>query len=109
MLYRDALRIYDHADLSLRLRYSPQAVQQVGDLMRKEQACCPFLTFEMHEETDAVTLTIKAPEEARSRSMLFSRRFCHRGLFKWSRRLGVDRHAALVVRVDDQAVRAVTV
>jgi hypothetical protein len=25
-----------------------------------------FLTFEMHEQTDAVTLTIKAPEEARS-------------------------------------------
>ena len=34
--------------------------------MRQEQACCAFLTFEMHEETDAVTLTINAPEEARS-------------------------------------------
>jgi hypothetical protein len=65
-LNRDALRGYDRADLTLWLRYAPQAVQQVGKLMRKEQACCAFLTFEMHEETDAVTLTIKAPEEARS-------------------------------------------
>jgi hypothetical protein len=63
---RDALRGYDRADLTLRLRYAPQAVQQVGELMRQEQACCAFLTFEMHEQTDAVTLTIKAPEEARS-------------------------------------------
>jgi hypothetical protein len=39
-------------------------VQQVGELMRQEQACCAFLTFEMHEKPDAVTLTIKAPEEA---------------------------------------------
>ena len=34
--------------------------------MRQEQACCASLTFEMHEEPDAVTLTIKAPEEARA-------------------------------------------
>ena len=64
-LNRDALRGYDRGDLTLRLRYAPQAVQQVGELMRQEQACCAFLTFEMHEESDAVTLTIKAPEEAR--------------------------------------------
>jgi hypothetical protein len=65
-LNRGALRGYDRADLSLRLRYAPQAVQQVGELMRQEQACCAFLTFEMYEEPDAVTLTIKAPEEARA-------------------------------------------
>ena len=35
-------------------------------MIRQEQACCAFLTFEMHEEPDAVTLTIKAPEEARA-------------------------------------------
>ena len=63
---RDALRGYDRADLTLRLRYAPHAVQQVGELMRQEQACCAFLTFEMHEEPDAVTLTITAPEAARS-------------------------------------------
>ena len=65
-LNRDALRGYDQADLTLRLRYAPQAVQQVRELMRQEQACCAFLTFEMQEEPNAVTLTIKAPEEARS-------------------------------------------
>jgi hypothetical protein len=65
-LNRDELRGYDHAGLMLRLRYSPQARQQVAELMRQEQACCTFLTFEMHEDPDAVTLTIKAPEEART-------------------------------------------
>jgi hypothetical protein len=65
-LNSDALRGYDRANLTLRLRYAPQAVQQVRELMRQEQACCAFLTFEMHEESDAVTLTIKAPEEARA-------------------------------------------
>ncbi len=34
--------------------------------MRQKQACCAFLMFEMHEEPDAVTLMINAPEEARS-------------------------------------------
>ena len=62
-LNRDALRGYDRADLTLRLRYAPKAVQQVWELMLREKACCAFLTFEMHEEPDAVTLTIKAPEE----------------------------------------------
>ena len=65
-LNRDALRGYDYGDLTLRLRYVPQAVQQVGELMSQEQACCAFLTFEMHEEPDVVTLTITAPEEART-------------------------------------------
>ena len=65
-LNRDELRGYDHAGLMLRLRYSPQARQRVAELMRQEQACCAFLTFEMHEEPDAVTLTIKAPEEAQT-------------------------------------------
>ena len=65
-LNRDALRGYDRADLTLRLRYAPDVVQQVRKLMRQEQACCAFLTFEMHEEPDAVTLTIKAPEEAQT-------------------------------------------
>jgi hypothetical protein len=66
MLNRDALRGYDRADLTLRLRYAPQAVQHVRNLMRQEQACCAFLTFEIHEQPDEVTLTIKAPERARA-------------------------------------------
>jgi hypothetical protein len=38
----DELRGYDRAGLMLRLRYSPQARQQVAELMRQEQACCAF-------------------------------------------------------------------
>jgi hypothetical protein len=34
--------------------------------MRQEQACCAFLTFEVHEQPDEVVLMIKAPEEARA-------------------------------------------
>jgi hypothetical protein len=63
---RDALLGHDRTDLTLRLRYAPAAVQKVMRLMRDEQACCAFLTFEMHEEPEAVTLTITAPEEARN-------------------------------------------
>jgi hypothetical protein len=65
-LNRDALRSHDRADLTLQLRYAPQAVQQVRNLMRQEQACCAFLSFEIHEQPDEVTLTIKAPEQARA-------------------------------------------
>ena len=65
-LNRDALRGYDRPDLTLQLRYAPQAGQHVRDLMRQEQACCAFLTFELHEQPDEVVLMIKAPEEARA-------------------------------------------
>jgi hypothetical protein len=65
-LTRDALRGYDRADLTLKLRYASEAVQCVRDLMCKERACCAFLTFEMLEHADEVWLTIKAPEDART-------------------------------------------
>ena len=64
-LNRDVLRGYDRSDLTLQLRYCPQGVQHVRDLMRREQACCAFLTFELHEQPDEVVLMIKAPEEVR--------------------------------------------
>jgi hypothetical protein len=65
-LTRDALRGYDRADLTLKLRYASEAVQCVRELMCKEHACCAFLTFEMLEHADEVWLTIKAPEDART-------------------------------------------
>ena len=65
-LNRDALRGHDRADLTLQLRYAPQAVHRVRDLMCQEQVCCAFLSFELHEQPDEVRLTIKAPEEARA-------------------------------------------
>jgi hypothetical protein len=62
---RDALRGYERADLTLKLRYARAAVQRVQEMVRKERACCAFLTFEMREQADEMWLTIKAPEEAR--------------------------------------------
>jgi hypothetical protein len=64
-LTRDALRGYERADLTLKLRYARAAVQRVQEMVRKERACCGFLTFEMREQADEVWLTIKAPAEAR--------------------------------------------
>ena len=65
-LTRDALRSYDRDDLVLHLRYAPEAASRVDEMMRKEQMCCAFLTFEMHEHPDEVRLTITAPESARA-------------------------------------------
>ncbi len=64
-LARDALQSHRRDDFALHLRYLPAAVHRVQEMVRKEAACCAFLTFEMHEQSDAVLLTIKAPEAAR--------------------------------------------
>jgi hypothetical protein len=65
-LARDALQSHRRDDLALHLRYAPAAVRRVREMVRKEEACCAFLTFEMHERSDAILLTIKAPEAART-------------------------------------------
>ncbi len=65
-LARDALRRYHRDDLVLNLRYVPAAAGRVAEMMRKEQACCAFLTFAIHEDRDEVRLTITAPENARA-------------------------------------------
>jgi len=64
-LAKDALHTYERRDLELTLRYTPDAVGRVRELVRREQACCGFLTFELHESPKEVRLTIRAPEEAR--------------------------------------------
>jgi hypothetical protein len=64
-LAKDALPSCERRDLELTLRYAPDAVAQVRELVRREQACCRFLTFELHESPKEVRLTIRAPEEAR--------------------------------------------
>jgi hypothetical protein len=48
-LVRDALRGSERDGLTLRLRFVPEAVQRIQDMVRKEQACCSFRTFEMEE------------------------------------------------------------
>jgi hypothetical protein len=65
-LVRDALRGSERDDLTLRLRFAPEAVQHIRDMVRKEQACCGFLTFEMDERPQEIWLTIRAPEAARA-------------------------------------------
>ena len=64
-LTKDALRSRKRRDLELTLRYAPEAVERVRELVRRERACCGFLTFELHESQTEIRLTIRAPEEAR--------------------------------------------
>ena len=65
-LMRDALWSSERDDLTLRLRFAPEAIQRVRDMVQKEQACCGFLTFELDERPDDVCLIIKVPESARA-------------------------------------------
>jgi hypothetical protein len=70
-LTRDALRSHE-CDLLLDLRYAPDAAERVREMVHNEQACCPFLTFDLYEEANEIRLTITAPEAAREAAdMLF--------------------------------------
>jgi hypothetical protein len=64
-LNRDALRHHARRDLELRLAYAASAAARVHEMVRAEQACCAFLTFDLDKDTDEVRLTITAPERAR--------------------------------------------
>jgi hypothetical protein len=71
-LTRDALRTYQRHDLSLILSYAPDAADRVREMVRREQECCSFLTFDLREEPHEVRLTITSPDEAREAAdMLF--------------------------------------
>jgi hypothetical protein len=74
-LTRDALRSYQQQDLVLDLRYAPEAAERVREMVRKEQQCCAFLIFEIHEEPDEIRLKITAPEEARETAALLLEQF----------------------------------
>ena len=64
-LNRDALRGHRRRDLVLELRYAPEARARVHEMVRNEQACCGFLTFDLHEAEGEIRVTITAPEAAR--------------------------------------------
>jgi hypothetical protein len=69
---RDALRSYERRDLVLDLRYAPQAAERVREIVRNEQTCCSFLTFDLREQPHEIQLIITAPESAREAAdMLF--------------------------------------
>jgi hypothetical protein len=63
-LARRSLRRADRAPLSLTLTYRPEALEEVRDLMHKEQTCCAFLAFDLKSSPRDVILTITAPEAA---------------------------------------------
>ena len=64
-LARDALLSHERTDLTLRLKYAPEAVDRIRIMVQVEQECCAFLTFSLHECLDELWVTIMAPEEAR--------------------------------------------
>lgn len=71
-LAKDYLIAVGRTPLSLQLTYAPAAASKVKELVRKEQACCAFLRFDLREVPDGVHLTVTAPEEAREAvDMLF--------------------------------------
>jgi hypothetical protein len=52
-------------DLRLELTYAPHAIQDVRELVRREQHCCAFLDFDLRQDDDAIRLVVTAPETAR--------------------------------------------
>jgi hypothetical protein len=64
-LARDALRGSERHDLGIELRYAPEAAARVREMVRREQLCCAFLTFDLRESPEEIQLTVRAPEEAR--------------------------------------------
>jgi hypothetical protein len=65
-LNRDALREHRREGLVLHLRYAAEAANRVREVVKREQACCGFLAFDLREERDELWLTITAPKEARA-------------------------------------------
>jgi hypothetical protein len=74
-LARDALRGFRWRDLVLELRYAPEAVERVREMVRKERECCAFLAFDLEETEREIRLTIRAPEEARGALGMLFRQF----------------------------------
>lgn len=61
------------APSSLHLVYEADALGEVRDLVRAEQACCAFLDFKILEQEDGVHVTITAPADAaQAADVLFS-------------------------------------
>ncbi|MGY4299888.1 hypothetical protein ACVWXN_007983 [Bradyrhizobium sp. i1.4.4] len=64
-LNKDALRHHRRHDLALELSYAIEARERVEEMVRNEQSCCAFLSFELREAGDQIRLTVTAPERAR--------------------------------------------
>jgi hypothetical protein len=64
-LNRTALVSHRRDDLRLELLYAIEARARVLDMVRAEQLCCAFLTFEVREDHGALRVIVEAPERAR--------------------------------------------
>ncbi|KPH04647.1 hypothetical protein AOG23_32085 [Rhizobium acidisoli] len=58
------LRQATRTGLRLNLTYAPDALAEVSELVRAEQACCAFLTFDLTHDAAGVFVTITAPQAA---------------------------------------------
>ncbi|WP_141494048.1 hypothetical protein [Rhizobium sp. S9] len=58
------LRQATRTGLRLNLAYAPEALAEVRELVRMEQACCAFLTFGLTHDAAGVFVTITAPQAA---------------------------------------------
>lgn len=59
-----ALRGYRRDGSRIELSYDPVATAQVHELVEREQKCCPFLDFAIHDGTDAVILVIESKRKS---------------------------------------------
>ena len=64
-LSRSTLADSRREDLTLHLRYFPEAEERVRQMVEKERRCCAFLTFEFEPQAHFVALNITAPEASR--------------------------------------------
>jgi hypothetical protein len=69
-LNHDALLSSRSDDLRLELTYAPRALDDIREMVRREQRCCEFLKFELRDEPDAVRLVVTALEDARDAAEL---------------------------------------
>jgi hypothetical protein len=74
-----ALTTSRRGDLALTLEYRREALVDVRELVRGEQACCAFLDFSLDERGDNLVLTITAPEAARDAADMLFGQFEARG------------------------------
>lgn len=74
-LTHDSLRGHERRDLVLDLRYAPEAALRVREMVRNEQACCSFLTFDLREASHEIRLIITAPEAAREAADVLFQQF----------------------------------
>ncbi|QIH73107.1 hypothetical protein GYM46_09195 [Brevundimonas mediterranea] len=64
-LNQRSLQSHRRDDLTLHIDYEAGALADVEELVRKETACCAFLTFEIEPRLGSVCLVVTAPEDAR--------------------------------------------